>query len=190
MRNSSRPYFKDMQLHLSFERMLQPGNISKFLKLTFLIQALQMLSTIDAELKLVIAGNHDFTLDPLYDYEYRKRNKLNKDKYEEATELMNGPLAKEVCLLIRCFHEHAKSCKKLMMEGSRQALHTSKKACILSSSKTVLNLRYTPAHTSHGTGGHSSMTRIRIDSTRPSKLLLATLPLPQSRSPIFRTLIS
>jgi len=50
-----------------------------------------MLSTVEAELKLIIAGNHDFSLDHTYDSD-------DSDEHEHAMELFKGPLAKEVCL--------------------------------------------------------------------------------------------
>ena len=69
-----------------------------------------MLSTIDVELKLVIAGNHDLSLD----YTHNQKRGFNQyhidddededddesdddDDSEKALELMKGPLAREVC---------------------------------------------------------------------------------------------
>ncbi|KAH8592758.1 Metallo-dependent phosphatase-like protein [Bisporella sp. PMI_857] len=57
---------------------------------------LKMLASIDAELKLIIAGNHDFSLDG-EDWK-RKKGKYAGNAREEhgkAIEIMTGPLAKE-----------------------------------------------------------------------------------------------
>jgi len=58
---------------------------------------LRMLSEIDAELKLVIAGNHDLSLDGVY---WRKQmceddGPEDHAEHDSAVEIMTGPLAKE-----------------------------------------------------------------------------------------------
>jgi predicted phosphohydrolase len=60
-------------------------------------RALEMLSGIDAELKLIIGGNHDLSLDGNY-----WRNSICEDdnpddiaEHDNAMEIMKGPLAKE-----------------------------------------------------------------------------------------------
>ena len=58
-----------------------------------------MLSTIEVELKLIIAGNHDISLD----YTHKQnRNfdgyQIDDDEHEQALEIMKGPLAREVGL--------------------------------------------------------------------------------------------
>jgi predicted phosphodiesterase len=52
-------------------------------------KALQLLAKIDAELKLVIAGNHEISLDKAYFMEEGGSQKM----HDEALELMTGPLA-------------------------------------------------------------------------------------------------
>lgn len=55
---------------------------------------LEMLSKIDAELKLVIAGNHDLDLDGQY-WQSHLVEGDDKAQHEKALEIMKGPLAKE-----------------------------------------------------------------------------------------------
>ncbi|CZT52275.1 related to metallophosphoesterase domain-containing protein 2 [Rhynchosporium secalis] len=69
---------------------------------------LKMLGSIDAELKLVIAGNHDLDLDG--DYWARKHSSDDEEEdlaqHEKAVELMTGPMAKEagVTYLVEGMH--------------------------------------------------------------------------------------
>jgi len=78
-----------------------------------------MLSTIDVELKLVIAGNHDFSLDHVYgqildpdhtddDDDDDEVDEEDTDKYdhEQAMALFKGPLAKEVSSISRCYSQN------------------------------------------------------------------------------------
>jgi len=51
-----------------------------------------MLSTIEVELKLVIAGNHDTSLD----HTLMQDDDDDSNEHEEAMEILKGPLAKEV----------------------------------------------------------------------------------------------
>lgn len=55
---------------------------------------LKMLGAIDAELKLVIAGNHDLDLDKKH-YEYHQGKLEHPDQHEKSLQIMTGPLAKE-----------------------------------------------------------------------------------------------
>jgi Icc-related predicted phosphoesterase len=57
---------------------------------------LRMLSGIDAELKLVIAGNHDLSLDGVYWHKHHYDDRKDHAEHENAIEIMTGPLAKEV----------------------------------------------------------------------------------------------
>jgi len=57
-----------------------------------------MLSEIDAELKLVIAGNHDRSLDKEHWKEYIRRpgnSHLDEREHEQAMELMRGQAAQD-----------------------------------------------------------------------------------------------
>lgn len=79
----------DVLLHCG--DLTQVGGVSSFKK------ALRMLGGIEAELKLVIAGNHDLELDKAYweaqrDYE---GNPEDPEDHDLAIEIMTGPLARE-----------------------------------------------------------------------------------------------
>ena len=74
--------------------LLHTGDLTNFGELESLREAIKMLGTIEAELKLVIAGNHDISLDAtprienMSDEEYAKY-------HEAALEIMTGPSGKE-----------------------------------------------------------------------------------------------
>ncbi|KAK4496595.1 hypothetical protein PRZ48_012575 [Zasmidium cellare] len=76
----------DVVLHCG--DLTQVGGLSAYKK------ALKMFEQFDAELKLVIAGNHDISLDREY-----WRTHLEEDdepeEHDEAVEIMTGPLAKK-----------------------------------------------------------------------------------------------
>ncbi|KAK3112851.1 hypothetical protein LTR53_010429 [Teratosphaeriaceae sp. CCFEE 6253] len=76
----------DVLLHCG--DLTQVGGISAYKK------ALRLLASFDAELKLVIAGNHDISLDGAY-----WRTHLDEDdepeEHDAAVAIMTGPLAKE-----------------------------------------------------------------------------------------------
>ena len=79
----------DVLLHCG--DLTQVGGISCFKK------ALKMLASIDAELKLLIPGNHDLQLDKSYweahpDYH---SDPTDPDDHRQAVEVMTGPLAAE-----------------------------------------------------------------------------------------------
>ena len=79
----------DVLLHCG--DLTQVGGVSSFKK------ALRMLRGIEAELKLVIAGNHDLELDKAY-WEARRDYEGNSEDPEDhdlAVETMTGPLARE-----------------------------------------------------------------------------------------------
>lgn len=79
----------DVLLHCG--DLTQVGGVSSFKK------ALKMLGRIDAELKLVIPGNHDLELDKLYweaPHDYSEAPEDPKD-HDLAVETMTGPLAGE-----------------------------------------------------------------------------------------------
>jgi predicted MPP superfamily phosphohydrolase len=59
---------------------------------------LRMLAKIDAELKLVIAGNHDISLDKVYydrEGEFKHHHQYSEDLPEKAMAMFKGPKAKE-----------------------------------------------------------------------------------------------
>lgn len=74
--------------------LIHTGDLTNFGELDSLRESVKMMGTIEAELKLVIAGNHDISLDKIN----RVENMSDEDyaKYHEAAlEIMTGPLAKE-----------------------------------------------------------------------------------------------
>lgn len=56
-------------------------------------QFVEMMGKMDAELKLVIAGNHELTLDPNY-WKTHMHDEFTKEEHEKALEVMTGLLAK------------------------------------------------------------------------------------------------
>jgi hypothetical protein len=76
----------DVLLHCGDLTMV--GGVPKYKRV------LEMLKEIPAELKLVIAGNHDLDLDREWWRSHPERAE-NPAQHEEAVEVMNGPLAKE-----------------------------------------------------------------------------------------------
>jgi len=78
--------------------LIHTGDLTNFGEPDSLRDGVKMLSTFQAELKLVIAGNHDVTLDKIprieniSEEEYAKYNK-------HAIEIMTGPLAKEAGII-------------------------------------------------------------------------------------------
>lgn len=74
--------------------LLHTGDLTNFGELESLRECVRMLGTIKAELKLVIAGNHDISLDAT-----RRVENMTDEEYEryhqEALAIMVGPLAKE-----------------------------------------------------------------------------------------------
>jgi len=70
--------------------LLHSGDLTQCGSIRPFKDALEMLSQIDAELKLVIAGNHDLGPDPQYGVEEGE-----EEECAEAVALMTGPLAKK-----------------------------------------------------------------------------------------------
>jgi hypothetical protein len=75
----------DVVLHCG--DLTQVGGTSAYKK------ALNMLGTFSAELKLVIAGNHDISLDGEY-WRTHLEDDDEPEEHDEAVEIMTGPLAK------------------------------------------------------------------------------------------------
>ena len=71
---------------------LHCGDLTSVGGLAELEQFVTMMSNVDANLKLVIAGNHDMTLDPNYWKGHKARN-FTEEQHERALEIMRGPLA-------------------------------------------------------------------------------------------------
>lgn len=73
--------------------LLHTGDLTNFGELDSLRECIKMMSTFSAELKLVIAGNHDISLDPT-----RRVENISDEEYstlhQTALEIMTGPLAK------------------------------------------------------------------------------------------------
>ena len=72
--------------------ILHCGDLTTVGGLPELKQFVRMMGNIDAELKLVIAGNHDLTLDRNY-CKGHTADDLSEDGHEEAVKIMTGPLA-------------------------------------------------------------------------------------------------
>lgn len=74
--------------------LIHTGDLTNLGELHSLKESVKMLGTIEAKLKLVIAGNHDISLD-----ETRRVENMSEEEYlryhEAALEIMTGPLAKE-----------------------------------------------------------------------------------------------
>jgi Icc-related predicted phosphoesterase len=78
--------------------ILHCGDITQIGGASYYKKALKMLGALNAELKLIIAGNHDVDLDKEYCPSYKNREhsqEQRKEEHEEAMEVMTGPLAKE-----------------------------------------------------------------------------------------------
>lgn len=73
--------------------ILHCGDLTGVGSLQELKQFVEMMGEIDAELKLVIAGNHDLTLDPNY-WKGHMADGFTEEEHEQALEIMTGPLAK------------------------------------------------------------------------------------------------
>ncbi|TAQ88615.1 hypothetical protein B7494_g3057 [Chlorociboria aeruginascens] len=89
-RNNTIPFGKavprvDVLLHCG--DLTMTGGLVHYRKL------LEMVGSIDAELKLVIAGNHDLSLDAQY-WQTHLGPKGDPTEHEEAVALMRGPLAR------------------------------------------------------------------------------------------------
>jgi len=74
--------------------LIHTGDLTNFGELNLLRESVKMMGTIEAELKLVIAGNHDISLDKTCRVENMSEEEYSK-YHEAALEIMTGPLAKE-----------------------------------------------------------------------------------------------
>jgi hypothetical protein len=74
--------------------LLHCGDLTMTGGITDYKKCIQMLGSIDAELKLVIAGNHDRDLDPNWDQHPDEFDQEVQDGHEEAVALWKGPIAK------------------------------------------------------------------------------------------------
>src|SRR5271168_671757 len=74
--------------------LIHTGDMTNFGELDSLRESVKMMGTIEAELKLVIAGNHDISLDKTRRVENMSDEEYSK-YHEAALEIMTGPLAKE-----------------------------------------------------------------------------------------------
>ncbi|CZS93844.1 probable metallophosphoesterase domain-containing protein 2 [Rhynchosporium agropyri] len=74
--------------------LIHTGDLTNFGELSSLRECVRMIGTIDAKIKLIIAGNHDISLDKI-----RRVDNMTDDEYskyhEEAIEIMTGAAAKE-----------------------------------------------------------------------------------------------
>ncbi|KAL9132423.1 MAG: hypothetical protein Q9175_006402 [Cornicularia normoerica] len=88
-----------LQLHMSrVDVLLHCGDLTQVGGVSSFKKALRMIGSIDAELKLVIAGNHDLELDKVYWEAQRDDNGTPEDPedHELAFNVMTGPLAAKV----------------------------------------------------------------------------------------------
>jgi Icc-related predicted phosphoesterase len=74
--------------------IIHTGDLTNFGELDALKESVKMMGTIEAELKLVIAGNHDISLDNICRVENMSEEEYSK-YHEDALEIMTGSLAKE-----------------------------------------------------------------------------------------------
>ena len=74
--------------------LIHTGDLTNFGELGSLKESIKMIGTIQAELKLVIAGNHDVTLDPILRVENISAEEYT-EYYKNAIEIVTGQLAKE-----------------------------------------------------------------------------------------------
>ncbi|KAH8590105.1 ser/Thr protein phosphatase family protein-like protein [Bisporella sp. PMI_857] len=74
--------------------LIHTGDLTNFGELNSLRESVKMMGTIEAELKLVIAGNHDISLDKICRVENMSEEEYS-EYHEAAFEIMTGPLAKE-----------------------------------------------------------------------------------------------
>lgn len=74
--------------------LIHTGDLTNFGELDSLRESVKMMGTIKAELKLVIAGNHDISLDQICRVENMSEEEYSK-YHEDALETMTGTLAKE-----------------------------------------------------------------------------------------------
>ncbi len=74
--------------------LIHTGDLTNFGELESLKQSVKMMGTIQADLRLVIAGNHDISLDKTCRVENMSEEEYAKH-HEAATTIMTGPLAKE-----------------------------------------------------------------------------------------------
>lgn len=74
--------------------VLHCGDLTQVGGLSEIKRSLQMLGQIEAQLKLVIAGNHDLSLDPKY-WQTREEEEQDseREEHQEAMEIMTGKLA-------------------------------------------------------------------------------------------------
>lgn len=76
--------------------VLHCGDLTQLGSLSEYKRALKILFSIPAELRLVIAGNHDLSLDPRYHQSLpANEQESKKEEHEQALEIMTGKLAKE-----------------------------------------------------------------------------------------------
>jgi predicted MPP superfamily phosphohydrolase len=73
--------------------LIHTGDLTNFGELSSLEESVKMIGTIQAELRLVIAGNHDVTLDPIPRVENMSVEEYAK-YHRDAVDIMTGPLAK------------------------------------------------------------------------------------------------
>ncbi len=69
--------------------IIHTGDLTNFGELDALKESVKMMGTIEAELKLVIAGNHDISLDNICRVENMSEEEYSK-YHEDALEIMTG----------------------------------------------------------------------------------------------------
>jgi Icc-related predicted phosphoesterase len=74
--------------------LIHTGDLTNFGELDSLRESVRMMGTIEAELKLVTAGNHDISLDKTPRVDNMSEEEYSK-YHEAALEIMTGPLAQE-----------------------------------------------------------------------------------------------
>lgn len=81
------------QPHAKVDVLLHCGDLTQVGGLSAYKKALRLLGHFEAELKLVIAGNHDISLDGDY-WQTHLDEDNDPDEHQQAVDIMTGPLAK------------------------------------------------------------------------------------------------
>ena len=99
-------YFFDGATVPQVDMIFHTGDLTNFGKLDSLRESIKMIGTIEAELKLVIAGNHDVSLDKTRRVENMSEEEYSK-YHEIALEIMMGPLSqRRRCYVSRRRYSH------------------------------------------------------------------------------------
>ena len=143
--------------------LIHTGDLTNFGEKNALANAVKMIGTIQAELKLVIAGNHDVTLDPI-----PRVGNMSEQEYavyhKDAVEIWTGPAATEAGI-------------RYLEEGTHDF------TLINGAKFTVYASPYTPGDGSSGWAFQYQRSEDRYnnpDQVLPNTTSIATNPIPSS----------